>query len=131
MSSLFSKIIQGSIPCEKILENEDFIAFLDIRPIQPGHTLVVPKQEIDELFDLPELLLSKSLVFAKHIAAALKKAFPCNRVGVLVAGLEVPHAHIHLVPIQGEGDLSFSHAKPATPEELVGAGARIRTFLGQ
>ena len=129
MSSIFSKIIQGSIPCEKILENKDFIAFLDIRPIQTGHTLVVPKQEIDELFDLSDALLSQSLIFSKPIAVALKKAFSCNRVGILVAGLEIPHAHIHLVPIHREGELSFSHAKPAIPKELAETSKRIRTLL--
>ncbi len=126
MASLFTKIIRGEIPCEKILEDEDFFAFLDIRPIRPGHTLVVPKNETDNLWDLPTPILSGVLPFAQKISSALSRAVPCKRVGVLVAGFEIPHAHIHLVPIEGEGQLSFSLASPASREELARVGAAVR-----
>ncbi len=118
MPSIFTKIIQGEIPCEKILESDKYFAFLDIRPINPGHCLVIPKQETDYIFDLDDDILSGLLPFAKKIIPALEKAVPCKRVGIMVAGLEVPHAHVHLVPMFGEGDLTFSRAKPAIPEEL-------------
>ncbi len=118
MATIFTKIIQGEIPSFKIAENEQFYAFLDIRPINPGHTLVVPKQETDYLFDLDDELLSSMLVFARPIAAAIEKTVPCKRIGLLVAGLEVPHAHLHLVPITGEGDLTFARAKPADMDDL-------------
>jgi len=126
MPSIFTRIIKGEIPCEKILEDADFFAFLDIRPINPGHTLVVPKIEVDELFQVPDAILAKAMPFAKRVADALKQSVPCRRIGVLVAGFEVPHAHIHLVPIEGEGELSFSRARPAKPEELAEIGKRIR-----
>lgn len=129
MPSIFTRIIQGQIPCEKILEDDAFFAFLDIRPINAGHTLVVPKFETDELFDLSEDILSGVMPFSKRIAQALKKSVPCRRIGVLVAGFEVPHAHIHLVPIQAEGELSFSRARPAKPEDLAIIGKRIRENL--
>ena len=129
MPSIFSRIIKGEIPCEKILENEDFFAFLDIRPINPGHTLVVPKAEVDELFEVSDEILRGAMPFAKRIARALKQSVPCGRIGVLVAGFEVPHAHIHLVPINGEGELSFSRARPAKPEDLAALGKRIRENL--
>jgi histidine triad (HIT) family protein len=129
MPSIFTRIIQGQIPCEKILEDDAFIAFLDIRPINPGHTLVVPKIEIDELFDQSADILGRALPFAQQVAKALKKSVPCRRIGVMVAGFEVPHAHIHLVPIEAEGELSFSRARSATPEELSALGKRIRGNL--
>jgi histidine triad (HIT) family protein len=129
MASLFARIIRGEIPCEKILEDDRFIAFLDIRPIAPGHTLVVPKEERDNLFDFDATTLSQTLPFAQRVAKALALSVPCVRVGVMVAGFEVPHAHMHLVPIHDEGDLSFSRAKPATREELAAVGARIRAKL--
>jgi histidine triad (HIT) family protein len=129
MPSLFTRIIQGQIPCEKILEDDAFIAFLDIRPINPGHTLVVPKIEIDELFDQSADVLGRALPFAQRVAKALKKSVPCRRIGVLVAGFEVPHAHIHLIPIEAEGELSFSRARPAAPEDLAALGKRIRANL--
>lgn len=111
MSTLFSKIIAGDIPCYKIAENDHFFAFLDINPLAKGHTLVVPKKEIDYLFDLPDADLSDMMLFAKKVAVAIEKAIPCKRVGVAVIGLEVPHAHIHLVPIQQEKDMNFFGAK--------------------
>src|SRR5690606_25728472 len=118
MASLFTLIIRGEIPAEKIVEDDRFLAFLDINPISPGHTLVIPKQEIDELFSLDEALLSGILPFAGKIARALKKSVSCRRIGMMAAGFEVPHAHIHLVPIDNEGELSFSRARPARPEDL-------------
>lgn len=129
MASLFTRIIQGEIPCEKILDNGDFFAFLDIRPIAPGHTLVVPKIEVDNLFDLEGKYLEGMLPFAQRISKALIQVVPCKRIGLMVAGFEVPHAHLHLVPIQQEGDLSFSKAKPASREELADIGKKIREAL--
>jgi histidine triad (HIT) family protein len=129
MPSIFTRIIKGEIPCEKILEDADFFAFLDIRPINPGHTLVVPKVEINELFEVPADILGKALPFAQIVAKALKQSVACRRVGVIVAGFEVPHAHIHLIPIQEEGELSFSRARPAKPEDLAALGKRIRERL--
>ena len=109
--TIFSKIIQGEIPAYKIAENDLFIAFLDIFPLQKGHVLVVPKIEIDKVFDLPDNYLSELLVFAKPIAKAIEDSFPCNRVGMVTVGLEVPHAHLHLIPINQAEDLDFSNPK--------------------
>ncbi len=111
MSSIFSKIIAGDIPCHKIAENDNFIAFLDITPIRMGHVLVVPKVEVDKIFDVDDRYLSEWLVFAKPIAKAIELAFPCNRCGISVVGLEVPHAHMHLVPINSADDLNFTRQK--------------------
>jgi histidine triad (HIT) family protein len=127
--SIFTRIIAGEIPCEKILEDARFFAFLDIRPIAAGHTLVVPKVQTDKLFDLDEADLAGILPFARRVAKALEQAVPCQRIGVLVAGFEVPHAHLHLVPIRSEGELSFAHAKAASPEELKAVGQAIRAAL--
>ncbi|MDQ3001771.1 MAG: HIT family protein [Fibrobacterota bacterium] len=129
MPSIFTRIIQGEIPCEKILEDADWFAFMDIHPINPGHTLVVPKIEVDELFEVADDVLRGAMPFAKRIAKALKRSVPCERIGIMVAGFEVPHAHIHLVPIQGEGELTFSRARPAKPEELAALGRIIREYL--
>jgi len=129
MPSLFTRIIKGEIPCEKIFENETHFAFLDIRPINPGHTLVVPKVEVDELFDQSDEILAASLPFAKKISQALKKSVPCKRIGIIVAGFEVPHSHIHLVPIQSEGELSFSRAKASNPSDLKVLAQKIRENL--
>jgi histidine triad (HIT) family protein len=107
--TIFSKIINGEIPCYKVAESNRFIAFLDIRPMARGHTLVVPKLEVDYLFDLEDDLIADMMVFAKKVAIAIKKVIPCNRVGVAVLGMEVPHAHLHLVPINKESDLNFQH----------------------
>ena len=115
--TIFSKIIAGEIPSYKIAENEKFFAFLDIFPLREGHVLVVPKKEIDNLFDLPEEYLREILVFARPIAKAIEKAFHCNRCGISVIGLEVPHAHLHLVPINSSNDLNFTQAKPKAPDE--------------
>ncbi|MDX2415118.1 MAG: HIT family protein, partial [Bacteroidales bacterium] len=108
MASIFSLIIAGEIPCYKIAEDDEYFAFLDISPLAPGHTLIVPKEETDYIFDLNDDALAGMMLFAKKIALALKEAVPCKRVGVAVLGLEVPHAHIHLVPLNQESDISFS-----------------------
>ena len=109
--TLFSKIIAGEIPCYKIAENENFFAFLDIFPLMRGHTLVIPKIEVDKFFDVPDNYLSEILTFSKPIAHAIKKAYPCDRIGVSVIGLEVPHAHMHLIPINSMSDMNFANKK--------------------
>jgi histidine triad (HIT) family protein len=126
MATIFSKIIAGEIPCYKIAESEDYFAFLDINPLKTGHTLVVPKQETDYIFDLNDEYLAGMMVFSKKIAAAIKSAYPCNRVGIAVLGLEVPHAHIHLVPLDNLNDLNFRNPKMKfTPEEFKEIASRI------
>lgn len=127
MATIFSRIIVGEIPSYKIAEDDRFYAFLDIRPMSKGHTLVVPKQEIDYLFDLDDSLLSDMAVFAKKVTKAIEKAIPCKRVGMMVIGLEVPHAHIHLIPIQKEGDMSLANPKlQLLPQEFEEIAERIR-----
>lgn len=111
MATIFSKIIVGEIPCYKVAENEKFFAFLDINPLSKGHTLVVPKKETDYIFDLDDCDVGEMLVFAKSVAQAIQKAIPCKRIGLAVIGLEVPHAHIHLIPIDQESDMNFSNPK--------------------
>ena len=120
MSTIFSRIIKGEIPCYKIAEDDRFFAFLDINPLSKGHTLVVPKHETDYIFNLDDEELGQMMVFAKKVAQKIEKAIPCKRIAVAVIGLEVPHAHIHLVPITCEGDLDFKkeHLK-LTQEEFV------------
>jgi histidine triad (HIT) family protein len=126
MASIFSKIITGEIPSYKIAENELFYAFLDVFPLVHGHTLVVPKKEIDYFFDLEEEALSTILQFAQPLAKAIQEAFPCKRCGMSVIGLEVPHAHLHIVPINSADDLNFTRPKlKPTPEELLDAQNRI------
>lgn len=128
--TIFSKIIRGEIPSYKIAEDEKFFAFLDIFPLREGHVLVVPKTEVDNLFDLDENYLSQLLVFAQPIAKAIEKAFPCNRCGISVIGLEVPHAHVHLIPINSSNDLNFTQPKPkAKDESLKEAQEKILSFL--
>jgi histidine triad (HIT) family protein len=128
--TIFSKIIAGEIPSYKIAENERFFAFLDIFPLVAGHTLVVPKTETDNLFDLGDDYLSEILVFAKPIAKAIEKAFPCNRCGISVIGLEVPHAHIHLAPINYADDLNFTRPKLSmTPDQLKAVQGKILAAL--
>lgn len=129
MASIFMRIINGEIPCHKVHEDDRFLAFLDIRPIHAGHTLVIPKLEIDYLFDLPDDLLGDLMKFAKPVAQAIRKVVPCVRVGVIVAGIEVPHAHVHLVPFETMGQLTFANAKPADHGELAALAARIRAAL--
>ncbi len=115
--TIFSKIIAGDIPSYKIAENEKFFAFLDIFPLREGHVLVVPKTDVDNLFDLPADYLAEILLFARPIAKAIEKAFDCNRCGISVIGLEVPHAHVHLIPINSANDLNFTQAKPKASDD--------------
>ncbi len=117
MATIFSKIVKGEIPCYKIAEDERFFAFLDINPVMKGHTLVIPKRENDYLFALDDEELAAMMVFAKKVAKAIEKAVPCKRIGVAVIGLEVPHAHIHLIPITQEGDLDFKKEHVHLSEE--------------
>lgn len=117
MASIFTKIIKGEIPSYKVAENDKFYAFLDISPLQKGHTLVVPKQEIDYFFDIEDDLMKDYICFAKKIAIAIKKAYPCEKVGMTVIGLEVRHSHIHLVPMHKEGDLNFANEKLSFTED--------------
>lgn len=117
--TIFSKIINGEIPSYKIAETENFYAFLDISPLQKGHTLVVPKVEVDKIFDVPDTYLNELMQFAKPIAKAIEASFPCNRVSMVTVGLEVPHAHVHLIPINGANDINFSNPKlQLTTEEF-------------
>jgi histidine triad (HIT) family protein len=128
--TVFSKIIKGEIPSYKIAENERFFAFLDIFTLRDGHTLVVPKTEVDNLFDLGPEYLSEVLIFAQPLAKAIEKAFPCNRCGISVIGLEVPHAHIHLIPINNANDLNFTQYKAkASDEKLKEAQVKILKYL--
>lgn len=128
--TIFSKIIAGEIPSYKIAENEQFFAFLDIFPLREGHVLVVPKTETDNLFDLPAEYLQEMLVFAQPIAKAIEKAFDCNRCGISVIGLEVPHAHMHLIPVNTANDLNFTQSKPkASDESLQKVQAKILEAL--
>jgi histidine triad (HIT) family protein len=117
--TIFTKIVKGEIPCYKIAENDKFFAFLDISPIAKGHTLVITKLQNDYIFDLPDDLLGEMMVFAKKVAVGIREAIPCNRIGVAVIGIDVPHNHIHLVPINGVGDLNFKAERvKLTPEEF-------------
>lgn len=119
MATIFSKIIAGEIPCHKVAENDEFLAFLDIMPLRKGHVLVIPKIEVDYIFDLEDDLLGRMMVFSKEISKRIKRDFPCKKVGVSVIGLEVPHAHIHLIPINSLADMNFSQEKlKLTTEEL-------------
>ena len=127
MATIFTRIIQGEIPCHKIAENDKFIAFLDITPVAKGHTLVVPKQEVDYFFDLENDLLAEINVFAKEVAVKLQRAIPCRRIGVAIIGLEVPHAHVHLVPLNTMADINFSAERlKFTPDELAAIAASVR-----
>lgn len=130
MPSIFTKIINGDIPCYKIAEDDQFIAFLDINPLKKGHTLVVPKLEIDRYFDLDEQTLAAMTVFAKKVATAIKTCFPCDRVGVAVIGLEVPHAHMHLIPISTMSDMDFRNPKLSlTQSEFIKISDVLRAEL--
>jgi len=111
MATIFTRIINGEIPCHKVAENDHFLAFLDIMPLTKGHVLVIPKREVDYIFDLEDDLLGDMMVFAKKVARKMKRVLPCRRIGVTVIGLEVPHAHIHLIPINGVSDMDFSKPK--------------------
>ncbi len=127
MPTLFTKIINGEIPCYKIAESNKFLAFLDIMPLSKGHTLVIPKVEIDYIFDLDDNLLGEMMVFAKHVAKNIKNAVPCKKISLAVVGLEVPHAHIHLIPINAISDMDFGKAKlNLSQEELIEIAEKIR-----
>jgi len=127
MATIFSRIIKGEIPCYKIAETDKYFAFLDINPLRAGHTLVIPKQEVDYIFDLDDEQLSGMIVFSKKIAAALRSAIPCKRIGIAVLGLEVPHAHIHLVPMDSMDDVNFRNPKlKFTPDEFKAIAEKIK-----
>ena len=127
MATIFSKIVAGEIPCYKVAENDRFFAFLDINPLVKGHTLVIPKQEVDYIYDLSDEDLAAMHVFAKKVAKGIEKAIPCKRIGLAVMGLEVPHAHIHLIPIQKESDMIISNPKlKLSDEEFNQIAAEIR-----
>ncbi|MFN8431015.1 MAG: HIT family protein [Spirosomataceae bacterium] len=129
MASIFTKIINGEIPCHKIAETDDFFAFLDVFPCAPGHTLVVPKKEIDYLFDLSDELYGGLMAFAKSLEPAIRKAVPCKRVGVAVIGLEVPHAHVHLIPMNSMADMNFNAKIIISHEELAEIASKIKANL--
>jgi histidine triad (HIT) family protein len=131
MATIFSRIIDGEIPSYTIAEDERFYAFLDINPMAKGHTLVVPKKEVDYFFDMDDELLAGMMVFSKKVARAIEKAIPCRRVGLMVIGLEVPHAHIHLIPIQKEGDMNLSNPKlKLSSDEFTEIAEKIRQEFG-
>ncbi|MEJ8803356.1 HIT family protein [Pontibacter sp. H249] len=124
--SIFTKIVKGEIPAYKIAENERFLAFLDVFPTAKGHTLVIPKEQIDYIFDLNDDLYLGLMAFSKEVAKALKRAVPCNRVGVAVVGLEVPHAHVHLIPLNSMQDMNFANKKEFSKEEMEEVAEKIR-----
>ena len=127
MPSIFTRIVNGEIPCHRVGEDDRYLAFLDINPLREGHTLVIPKVEVDYLFDLEEDLLAGILPFSREVARKIETVVPCARIGVSVIGLEVPHAHVHLIPIDGVHDMEFSRARPSfTPEQLAATAERIR-----
>jgi len=130
MPTIFSRIISGEIPCHKIAETDEFIAFLDIMPLAMGHTLVIPKKEVDYIFSLDDKTLAGLMLFAKQIAPAIEKAVPCLRIGVAVIGLEVPHAHVHLVPLNTVDDINFTRPKlKPSQDELAAVAAKIRANI--
>jgi len=128
MATIFTKIINGEIPCYKIAENDNYFAFLDINPLRAGHTLIVPKRETDYIFDLDDAYLAGLIIFSKKVAVAIKSAIPCNRIGVAILGLEVPHAHIHLVPMDTMEDINFKNPKlKFSAEEFKEIAAKINS----
>lgn len=130
MSTIFSKIINGEIPAYKIAEDENYLAFLDVFPLKPGHALVIPKLENDYIFDLDDTQLSGLMVFAKKVAKGIRKVIPCKRIGVAVIGLEVPHTHIHLIPMEHVGDMNFANPKmKIAPEEMQIIAEKIRAQI--
>lgn len=129
MPSVFSRIVAGDIPAHKIAETDDYLAFLDVMPTAVGHTLVIPKKEVDYLFNLDDELYTGLMAFAKKIAPAIEKAVPCRRIGVAVIGLEVPHAHVHLIPLNSMADMNFSQKLSPSPEELAQVADKIRAAL--
>ena len=129
MPSIFTRIVNGELPCHKLYEDENCLSFLDLRPINPGHALVIPKQEIDYIFDVPDDVLQHLMIVAKTVARAIDATVTCERVGIIVAGLEVPHAHIHLVPISCISDINFANAKSAKADDLAALAEQIRARL--
>lgn len=129
MSSIFTKIIQGEIPCYKIAEDENFFAFLDINPNAPGHTLCIPKQEVDRIMDLDAETYAGLMAFARKVGIALEKSVPCKRVGMAVIGLEVPHVHVHLIPMRSMDDMTFRSKTSLKPEEFESIAAAVRAAL--
>ncbi|WP_010256974.1 HIT family protein [Myroides injenensis] len=129
MSSIFTKIISGEIPAYKVAENDDFLAFLDINPNAKGHTLCIPKKEINKIFEMEEEHYLKLMKFSREVAIALEKAIPCKRIGMAVVGLEVPHVHVHLIPLQEMDDMRFSKKEKLTPEEFVEVADAIKSKL--
>lgn len=129
MPSIFTRIVAREIPAHILLEDSDFLAFLDVRPIREGHSLVIPKAEVPDMFDLPEPLLAGLLPFARPVARAIQEVSQATRIGMAVIGLEVPHAHLHLVPIDGVHDIDFRRARPVADEELAATAERIRAAL--
>jgi len=129
VASIFTQIIERKLPCHKIYENDSFLSFLDINPIKLGHTLVIPKQEVGYIFDLDDTTYQGLMAFAKPIAVAIKVALPCARIGVIVAGYEVPHAHVHLIPTDSMADFSFANAQRATDVQLAEVADKIRRQL--
>ncbi len=129
MATIFSKIILGEIPCYKVAEDEDFLAFLDVNPNAKGHTLCIPKKEINKIFDMENDTFSKLMLFSKKVADALEKTVPCKRIGMAVIGLEVPHAHVHLIPINEMDDMRFQNKVKLTPEEFDALANNIRQNL--
>lgn len=129
MASIFSKIVAGEIPCYRVAETENCLAFLDVNPIVRGHVLCIPKKEVDYIFDLDDKLFTELHLFSRRVARGLKKVCPCIKVGQAVVGIDVPHAHIHLVPLNKPGDLSFSHHVEMSPEELASLAAEIAAAI--
>ena len=129
MSSIFKKIIDGEIPCYKVAEDENFLAFLDVNPNAKGHTLCIPKQEIDKFFDIEDDLYLGLMAFSKKVATALEKTVPCKRIGMAVIGLEVPHAHVHLIPLNEMGEMTFRHKVSLTKEEFESLAKSIQANL--
>ena len=129
MASIFSRIVAGEIPSYKVAEDDKHYAFLDINPVAEGHVLVIPKKEVDYIFDLTDTELAELMVFTKRVAAAIKEAIPCRKVGMAVLGLEVPHAHVHLIPLNSEGDMNFSHKKTIAPGRMTEIASAIAGFF--
>lgn len=129
MPSIFSRIVAGEIPCHKVAETDKYFAFLDINPVAPGHVLCIPKQEVDYIFDLDDEEYAGLMLFAKKVAKGLKQAMPCRKIGVTVMGLEVPHAHVHLVPMRTEGDMDFHHKSNPSADELAAMAQKISACI--
>ena len=129
MPSIFTRIVSGEIPSHRVAEDEEFLAFLDIQPVRPGHTLVIPKREIDHFFDMDRELLSRVLVFSKPISSAIQTVTGAQRIGAIVAGFDVPHAHLHLIPVDSMAELDFGRALPASPTELADMAEKIRQAM--